>query len=91
MVVEMFCKKCCRLQNDSNNIDILTLWNVFYCFCLQNETKYCLFHKYEIDGGDEADESCQMVPVQALSLEEDVGDDGENDERYALLYHFELY
>ena len=32
-----------------------------------------------------------MIPVQSLSLEEDIGDDGEDDERHALLYHFELY
>ena len=32
-----------------------------------------------------------MVPMQALSLEEDVGDDGEDDERYALLNHLELH
>lgn len=31
-----------------------------------------------------------MIPVQALSLEEDVGDDGEDDEWHALLYHLEL-
>ena len=31
-----------------------------------------------------------MVPMQALSLEEDVGDDGEDDERHALLNHLEL-
>ena len=31
-----------------------------------------------------------MIPVQSLSLEEDIGDDGEDDERYAFLYHFEL-
>ena len=28
--------------------------------------------------------------MQALSLEKDVGDDGEDDEWYALLYHLEL-
>ena len=32
-----------------------------------------------------------MVPMQALSLEEDVGDDGEDDERHALLNHLELH
>ena len=31
-----------------------------------------------------------MIPVQSLSLEEDIGDDGEDDKRYAFLYHFEL-
>ena len=50
-----------------------------------------LFHKDEIDGSDEADECGKVIPMQALPLEEDVGDDGEDDERHALLYHFELY
>lgn len=50
-----------------------------------------LFHKDEIDGSDEAYECGKVIPMQALPLEEDVGDDGEDDERYALLYHFELY
>ena len=49
-----------------------------------------LFHKHEIDGGDETDECGEVIPVQALSLEEDVGDDGEDDERHALLNHLEL-
>lgn len=31
-----------------------------------------------------------MIPVQSLSLEEDIGDDGEDDKRYAFLNHFEL-
>ena len=31
-----------------------------------------------------------MIPVQSLSLKEDIGDDGEDDERYALLNHLEL-
>lgn len=31
-----------------------------------------------------------MVPVQTLTLEENVGNDGEDDEGYAFLYHLEL-
>lgn len=31
-----------------------------------------------------------MIPVQSLSLKENIGDDGEDDERYAFLYHLEL-
>ena len=52
--------------------------------------KALLFHEDEIDGSDEAEECRSMVPMQALSLEEDVGDDGEDDERHALLNHLEL-
>jgi hypothetical protein len=29
--------------------------------------------------------------MQSLSLEEDVGNDGKDDKRYAFLYHFQLY
>ena len=32
-----------------------------------------------------------MIPVQSLSLEEDIGDDGKDDKRYALLNHLELH
>ena len=49
-----------------------------------------LFHEYEIDGSDKAEEGCEVIPMQALSLEEDVGDDSEDDERYTFLYHLEL-
>ena len=31
-----------------------------------------------------------MIPVQSLSLEEDIGDDSEDDKRYAFLNHLEL-
>ena len=31
-----------------------------------------------------------MIPVQSLSLKEDIGDDCEDDKRYAFLNHFEL-
>ena len=30
---------------------------------------WCLFHEDEVDGGDEADERRDMVPVECLSLE----------------------
>ena len=49
-----------------------------------------LFHENEINGGYQAEEGCEVIPVQALSLEENVGDDGEYDERHAFLYHLEL-
>lgn len=49
-----------------------------------------LFHKDEIDCGYQADEGCEMVPLQMLALEEQVGDDGKDDQRHHLLDHFEL-
>ena len=50
-----------------------------------------LLHKHEIDGGDDAEESGCVVPVEALVLEHHVGDDGEDEERDALLYDLQLY
>lgn len=50
-----------------------------------------LLHKYKVDRRYEAAEGGEVVPVQALSLEEYVGDDGENNERHTLLYHLELH
>ena len=32
-----------------------------------------------------------MVPMQTLSLKQNVGDDGEDDERDTLLHHLQLY
>lgn len=49
-----------------------------------------LFHKDEIDRGYQADEGCEVVPLQMLALEEQVGDDGKDHQRYHLLDHFEL-
>lgn len=49
-----------------------------------------LFHKDEIDCGYQADEGCEVVPLQMLALEKQVGDDGKDDKRHHLLDHFEL-
>ena len=53
--------------------------------------QFILLHEDEIDGSDEADECRSVVPMQALALEEQVGDDGEDDERHALLNPLELH
>ena len=52
--------------------------------------QFLLLHEHEVDGGNEAEEGCKVVPVQTLILEENVGNDGEDDEGYAFLYHLEL-
>ena len=52
--------------------------------------QFLLLHEHEVDGGNEAEEGCKVVPVQTLTLEENVGYDGEDDEGYAFLYHLEL-
>lgn len=50
-----------------------------------------LFHEHEIDGGDEAEESGDVIPMHALPLEEDTCNDGKDDERHAFLYHLQLH
>lgn len=52
--------------------------------------QFLLLHEHEVDGGNEAEEGSKVVPVQTLTLEENVGNDGEDDEGYAFLYHLEL-
>ena len=52
--------------------------------------QFFLLYEHEVDGGNEAEEGCKVVPVQTLTLEENVGNDGEDDEGYAFLYHLEL-
>ena len=52
--------------------------------------QFLLLHEHEVDGGNEAEEGCKVVPVQTLTLEENVGNDGEDDEGYAFLYYLEL-
>ena len=52
--------------------------------------QFLLLHEHEVDGGNETEEGCKVVPVQTLTLEENVGNDGEDDEGYAFLYHLEL-
>lgn len=39
-----------------------------------------LLHEDEIYSGDEADEGGKVIPMQAFSLEEHVGNDSENNE-----------
>ena len=51
---------------------------------------FALF-KYEIHGKNKADECGEMVPVQMLSLENQVGNDAEHDEGDDLLYDLQLH
>ena len=50
-----------------------------------------LFHKYEEDGQDKADECCKMVPLQSLVLEQQSDDNSKYREGDHLLYHFQLH
>ena len=49
-----------------------------------------LFHKHQIDSADDEQEGQDVVPVQTLSLEHDVGNDAEHGQRDALLNNLEL-
>ena len=49
------------------------------------------FHEDEVDGGDEAEGCGGMVPVELLVLEDEVGNDGEDHQRDALLDNLELH
>lgn len=47
--------------------------------------------EYEIHSKHKTHESRKVIPMQLLSVKEKVGDDAEDDQRYNLLYHFELH
>lgn len=49
------------------------------------------FHKDQIDGTDDEKERQDVVPMQVGALEQDVYDDGEDGQGYALLDYLQLY
>ena len=49
------------------------------------------FHEDEVDGGDEAEGGGGVVPVELLVLEDEVGDDGKDHQRDALLDNLQLH
>ena len=49
------------------------------------------FHEDEVDGGDEAEGGGGVVPVELLVLEDEVGDEGKDHQRDALLDHLQLH
>ena len=50
-----------------------------------------LFHEYQIYGADDEQKGQYVVPVQVLTLEENVGYHGKDSQTDALLYHFQLH
>lgn len=46
-----------------------------------------LFHKYEINGEYQTDGSCDVVPFQCFSLEENHGKGSKNNQGNDFLYH----
>ena len=50
-----------------------------------------LFHKHKINCTNNEQKSKNVVPVQVLALEEDVGYNGKHDQTDAFLNHLELY
>ena len=49
------------------------------------------FHEHQIDGSHKTHKSQEMVPMQCLTLKKQVGNDGEDNQGDAFLYHLELY
>ena len=49
-----------------------------------------LFHKYEIDSGNQAKECYKVIPMERLPREHTLGDDGENDKTGHFLYYLQL-
>ena len=67
-------------------------------FALQDSSLKFLFfselhslHKDKIDGTDDEQECQDVVPMKVLTLEEDVGHNGKNGQRNALLNYFQLH
>jgi len=50
-----------------------------------------LLHKYEIHRSDEAQESSKVVPMQLLTLEHNISDDCEDNQRHDLLNDLKLH
>ena len=48
------------------------------------------FHKDEVDGSDETEGRCSMVPMELFMLEDEVGNDGKYHKGNALLDHLQL-
>ena len=63
-------------------------WFIFVAVAQQHAK---LFHEDQIDGTDDEEERQDVVPVQVGALEQDVYDDGEDSQRYALLNDLQLY
>ena len=49
-----------------------------------------LFHEYQVDGTDDEEEGQYVVPMNVLSLKENVGNNSEDTKRDAFLNHLEL-
>ena len=86
-VIEERCK-------DINNADVFLLSPNFFSQILKKfffRRISALFQEYEEHGQNQADEGCEMVPLEPLSLEHQrhyYSEDGEGDD---LLYHFQLH
>ena len=48
-------------------------------------------HENQIDGANDQQEGQQVIPMEILVLEHDIGDDAKYGQRYRFLYHLELY
>ena len=50
-----------------------------------------LLHKDKVNGRNQADEGCKVVPLQSLALEEEGCEYREDNQRDNLLHHLELH
>ena len=50
-----------------------------------------LFHEHQIDGADDEQERKDVVPMQMVALKHDVGNNGKDGQRDALLHNLQLY
>lgn len=50
-----------------------------------------VLQEHEVDGGDEAEEGCGVVPVELLALEEDSGNEGEDNKGNDFLDDLQLH
>ena len=50
-----------------------------------------LLLEYEIDGENQTDECCEVIPVKLLPLEEDICNDTEDNKRDDFLYDLQLH
>ena len=50
-----------------------------------------LFHEYQIYGTNDEEEGQQVIPMQILALEHDIGYHGKHSKTDAFLQHLELY
>lgn len=86
-------------NNINSNLDfiivVLLAWLCSYVFTrIFNRSPIkgiTLLHENKVNGSDEADEGCKVVPVETFVLEHQMCHDGEYQQGNTLLNHLQLY